>query len=75
MSTILNWIQNLWGIANSLINFVIHGIESLISLLTNLPEYITTITTAISYLPQIYQGILLATIGVSIIFLITNRGK
>lgn len=75
MGGLLNFFESIWGTVTALIAFVVHGIESLIKLLINLPLYIETLTTAIAYIPAVYQGVILATIGISVIFLITARGK
>lgn len=75
MGGILTFFESIWGTISSLIAFVVHGIESLIKLLVSLPLYIETLMTAVAYIPAIYQGVILATIGISVIFLITGRGK
>lgn len=65
----------IWDAVSGLITFVVHGVESLLTLLTLIPQYLAALINLIAYLPTLYQGAIIATISVSIIFLITNRGK
>lgn len=75
MTQIAEWIKEFGLAITAIFTFAYNAIESLISLFVHLPAYLNTITQAISYIPQVYQSVLLATIGITVIFLITNRGK
>lgn len=52
-----------------------HVFNSFYLLLRNLSKYITTLQQLINYIPATYQAILIATVAISIVFLVTNRGE
>lgn len=66
------------NIANSIIGiimFAVNTLQSLMLLITKIPTYTAMLIEIISQIPITYQAIITATISLSVIFLITNRGK
>lgn len=71
----IGFLKSVWDSLTGVIEFVIHGIGSLLWLLTQIPTYIAALIQLIAQIPTVYQGILIATITITVIFLITGRGK
>lgn len=59
----------------SVVNLVIHTIESLINLFAHIPTYVSFLTVSISYLPNIIIPFAIASISVYVVYLVLNRGK
>lgn len=71
----LTFLTNVWNAIEGIISFIIHGIESLVILMLKIPTYIAMLTNLIAEIPATYQAVILATISLSVIFFISNRGK
>lgn len=74
---ILSWLgdflNNVGTTLISLFGLIVHGIESLLDLFVRIPTYVSALTSAVAYLPAVYQGVIIAGISVAVILLITGR--
>lgn len=75
MAALIEWISGIFTTIGNIATLLVNTAKSLLTLLLYLPNYLSTLSGAISYIPAIYQGIIAAAIGISVIFLITGRGK
>lgn len=73
MSAILYFLSSIGRTIEALLNFVIHSIMSLVQLITALPGYVATLANLVALIPTVFQGIILATIGIAVLFTITGR--
>ena len=68
-------IKQIWSICKNLVNFIVHSIESLFTLIANIPRFLTYLTGLLGEVPPIYLSFALVTLTISIVFLIIDRGK
>lgn len=75
----LNWIvdffKSLWDTVAGLFDFLITAVMGLLSIVKQLPDIITSITGFTVGLPNVLATFVVATITVSVIFLIIGRGQ
>lgn len=71
----LDFLKGIWDVLTGLIDFVVHTIESLVTLIAQIPKFLTLLGGLIGQIPPIYQAIMTVTLTISVIFLITGRGK
>lgn len=71
----LDLLKGIWDVISGLVDFVIHTITSLITLIAQIPKFLTLLGGLIGQIPPIYQAIMTVTLTISVIFLITGRGK
>lgn len=67
--------NRIWDIISGFIDFIIHTVTSLITLIAQIPKFLTLLSGLIGQIPPIYQAIMTVTLTISVIFLITGRGK
>lgn len=75
MTAVVEFLYGIGATIASISIFIVHSIESLLSLIVKLPTYISALTSAVAYLPNIYQATILATIAVSVMTFIIGRQK
>lgn len=71
----LTILENIINSITGLVMFAVNTLQSLMLLVTKIPTYTAMLIEIISQIPITYQAIITATISLSVIFLITNRGK
>lgn len=57
----------------SVVMFVVHSIESLISLLVRIPTLIGIMVTSVGFMPSIIMPIALVTISISVVLFVVGR--
>lgn len=65
--------EQLFDTINVLINFIVSSVESLISLISNIPTYLNFLISGISFLPQLFIPFAIATLSLYIVLFIIGR--
>lgn len=68
-------ITNIWNTVKGLVQFVTHGVESFLTLLQQIPKFLSFLGEIITNIPVMYQGFILASIGVTLVYMIVGRSK
>lgn len=69
----INFITSIVDTIVSLGKFIIHTIESLTNLLLNIPQYTLFLTNSLLNVPTVLIPFMSASIGIYVMFLITDR--
>lgn len=70
----ISLIQSIVDVIKSLVQFLIHSIDSFLNLLFHIPTYVSFLTVSIGYLPSIIIPFAIASVSIYVVFLILNRG-
>lgn len=73
MTAIVDILKAIANIIASLIQFIVSTLESLFSLFSNLPQYLSFVTTSINVLPAVIIPFALASISIFVIYLVIGR--
>lgn len=65
--------SSFFNLFNSLVNFIISSVESLFTLISNIPVYLEFLVSGISYLPSIIIPFAVATISLYVVLFIIGR--
>lgn len=57
----------------SLIRFIIHGIQSFLTLILSIPRYLTYLSNAVLSVPNVFIPFLTASISIYVIFLLIRK--
>ena len=69
----INFLNSIVDTITSLISFVIHAIQSLFSLLINIPRYVAYLSNVLQYIPAVFAPFLLVSISLYVMYLIVGR--
>lgn len=69
----INFLNSIVDTITSLISFVVHAIQSLFSLLINIPRYVTYLSNVLQYIPSVFAPFLLVSISLYVMYLIVGR--
>lgn len=69
------FLQQIGNIINSVIIFVIHGIQMIISVFTTMVQAVGFLTTAISFMPLFVVAPILVSISIAAILFLVNKGS
>lgn len=70
----ISLLQSIVDVIKSLIQFLIHSIDSLFNLIGHIPTYVSFLTVSVGYLPSIIIPFAIASVSIYVVFLILNRG-
>ena len=73
MSELLQFIMSIVEVINTLIRFLINSITSLITLIINIPTYLTFIINSINILPKFLIPFMIAFVSIVVVQYILNR--
>lgn len=69
----INAIYSLFDTLKSIILFVVHSIESLFTLIVNIPKYTLYLSNLFLNVPNVFLPFLVASVSVYVIYLLTGR--
>lgn len=75
MGWLIDFFKSLWDAVTGIFDFLISAVTGLLSIIQQLPDLLTTITGFAGGLPNVLSTFVLATITVSVIFLMIGRGQ
>lgn len=75
MLWLVDFIKSLWSAVTGIFDFLISAVTGLLSIIQQLPDLISTITGFAGGLPNVLSIFVLATITISVIFLMIGRGQ
>ena len=73
MFSIFNAISDFFSMIGSLIQFIFNMVTSLIDFVLSIPKFVTTLVTASSNLPSIVIPFFMASISITVVFLLIGR--
>lgn len=71
----INLLTSIVNTIVSLVAFVVHALESLFSLITRIPTFISILVTSIGFAPNVIMPFAMATVSISVVLFIVGRNK
>lgn len=75
MQWLIDFFVSIFQTLSNVINFAVNAVLGLFDIIKMLPQLLTNVTASVSNLPSILSTFVLATITVSVIFLLIGRGE
>lgn len=69
----LNALRSILDIITSIIAFVYNAFTSLLSLIQQIPQYVSMITVSVGYLPTVLIPFAIASVSLSVLLFMVNR--
>lgn len=69
----LNALRSILDIITSIIAFVYNAFASLLSLIQQIPQYVSMITVSVGYLPTVLIPFAIASVSLSVLLFMVNR--